>query len=52
VLALIQAGFDPKSFPILNEKMRYVVTNAMERHLRGYHIAVHQSAEAFIVPGV
>lgn len=51
VLALIQAGFDPKSFPILNEKMRYVIKNAMERHLRGYHIEVRQSAGAFIVPG-
>jgi len=51
VLALIQAGFDPKSSPILNEKMRHVVKNAVERHLRGYHIEVRQSAQAFIVPG-
>ena len=51
VLALIQAGFDPKSSPILNEKMRYVIKNAVERYLRGYHIEVRQSAGAFIVPG-
>jgi RNA-dependent RNA polymerase len=51
VLALIQVGFDPKSAPLLNEKMRHVITNAMERHLRGYHIEVRQSVEAFIVPG-
>lgn len=51
VLALVQAGFDPKSSPLLNEKMRHVITSAMERHLRGYHIEVRQSAEAFIVPG-
>jgi RNA-dependent RNA polymerase len=51
VLALIQAGFDPKSFPILKEKMKYVVENSVKRHLRGYHIGVPQSAGAFIVPG-
>lgn len=51
VLALIQAGFDPKSSPFLNEKMRYVIKKAVERHLRGYHIPVRQSAGAFIVPG-
>lgn len=51
VLALIQAGFDPKSSPILNEKMRHVIKTAVERHLQGYHIEVRQSAEAFIVPG-
>jgi RNA-dependent RNA polymerase len=51
VLALIQAGFDPKCSPILNEKMRHVIKNAGERHLQGYHIEVRQSAQAFIVPG-
>ncbi len=51
VLALIQAGFDPKSSPILNEKMKYVIKSAVKRHLRGYHIEVRQSATAFIVPG-
>jgi hypothetical protein len=51
VLALLQAGFNPQSFPILNAKMRYVIKNALERHLRGYHIEVRQSAGAFIVPG-
>jgi RNA-dependent RNA polymerase len=51
VLALIQAGFDPRSSPILNEKMRHVIKTAVERHLQGYHIGVRQSAEAFIVPG-
>jgi RNA-dependent RNA polymerase len=51
VLALIQAGFDPKSSPLLYEKMRHVIKSAVERRLRGYHIEVRQSAEAFIVPG-
>ena len=51
VLALIQGGFHPKSSPILYEKMRYVIKTALERHLRGYHIEVRQSAEAFVVPG-
>lgn len=52
VLALIQAGFDPKSSPLLNDNMRYVIKKAAERHLQGYHIEVRQSAQAFIVPGV
>ena len=51
VLAMIQAGFDPKSSPILNDKMRYVIEKTLERHLQGYHIEVRQSAAAFIVPG-
>jgi RNA-dependent RNA polymerase len=51
VLALIQAGFDPKSSPILYDKMKYVIKTAVERHLGGYHIEVRQSAQAFIVPG-
>jgi RNA-dependent RNA polymerase len=51
VLALIQAGFDPKSSPILYDKMRSVIKIAVERHLGGYHIEVRQSAQAFIVPG-
>lgn len=51
VLALIQAGFDPRSSSFLNEKMRYVIKNAVDRCLRGYHIEVPQSAGAFIVPG-
>ena len=51
VLELIQAGFDPRSSPILYEKMRYVVKQAMDRHLDKFHLEVHQSAEAFIVPG-
>lgn len=50
-LELIQAGFDPKSSPILNEKMRYVVIQAMDRHLDKFHLDVRQSAEAFIAPG-
>lgn len=51
VLALLQAGFGPKSSPLLYEKMRHVIKSAVERRLRGYHIEVRQSAEAFIVPG-
>jgi RNA-dependent RNA polymerase len=51
VLELIQAGFDPRSSPILFEKMRYVVKQAMNRHLDKFHLEVRQSAEAFIVPG-
>jgi RNA-dependent RNA polymerase len=51
VLALIQAGFNPKSAPLLYEKMRHVIKNALDRHLRGYRVEVRQSAEAFIVPG-
>lgn len=51
VLELIQAGFDPKSSPTLNEKMRYVVSQAMGRHLDKFHLDVRRSAEAFIVPG-
>jgi RNA-dependent RNA polymerase len=51
VLELIQAGFDPKCSPILNEKMRRVVSQAMDRHLDKFHLDVRQSAEAFIVPG-
>ena len=51
VLELIQAGFTPQSCPILFEKMRYVVQQAMGRYLDKYHLEVRQSAEAFIVPG-
>jgi len=51
VLELIQAGFRPQSSPILFEKMRYVVQQAMDRYLDKYHLEVRQSAEAFIVPG-
>ncbi len=51
VLALIQAGFNPKSSPILKQKMQYVIQKAVEQHLQGYHIKVRQSAQAFIVPG-
>jgi RNA-dependent RNA polymerase len=51
VLALIQAGFNPISSPILYQKMRYVIKKAVEQHLQGYHIKVRQSAQAFIVPG-
>ena len=52
VLELIQAGFDPRSSPILYEKMRTVVKQAMDRHLEKFHLDVCQSAEAFIVPGM
>ena len=51
VLELIQAGFDPRSSPILNGKMQYVVKQAMHQHLDNFHLEVRQSAEAFIVPG-
>jgi len=51
VLELIQAGFKPQSSPVLFEKMRYVVQQAMNRYLEKYHLEVLQSAEAFIVPG-
>jgi hypothetical protein len=51
VLELIQAGFKPQSSPVLFEKMRYVVQQAMDRYLDKYHLEVCQSAEAFIVPG-
>jgi hypothetical protein len=50
VLELIQAGFKPQSCPLLFEKMRYVVQQAMDRYLDKYHLEVCQSAEAFIVP--
>ena len=52
VLDLIQAGFSPKSSPLLYEKMRWVLKQAMEHFLEKYHIEVPQSAEGFIVPGV
>jgi RNA-dependent RNA polymerase len=52
VLELIQAGFSPKSFFYLHEKMRVVVGKAMDRHLQKYRLEVRQSAQAFIVPGV
>jgi len=51
VLELIQVGFRPQGSPILFEKMRYVVQQAMGRYLDKYHLEVRQSAEAFIVPG-
>ena len=51
VLELIQAGFSPKTFPFLHEKMRHVVRMAMSRHLQKYRLEVRQSAQAFIVPG-
>ncbi len=51
VLALIQAGFTPKTSPILNEKMRYVIKNSLKWLLQKYRIEVPQSAQAFIVPG-
>jgi hypothetical protein len=51
VLELIQAGFDPRSSPILYEKMERVVSQAMNRQLDKFHLEVRQSAEAFIVPG-
>jgi RNA-dependent RNA polymerase len=51
VLELIQAGFNPKSFPPLYENMRYVLTQALSRYLNKYHLEVPQSAEAFIIPG-
>jgi hypothetical protein len=52
VLELIQAGFSPKSSPILREKMRHVVRMVMSRRLEKYHLDVRQSAQALIVPGV
>ena len=52
VLELIQAGFNPRSSVYLFEKMRFVVREAMNRHLKRYHLEVPQSAEAFIIPGV
>jgi RNA-dependent RNA polymerase len=51
VLELIQAGFNPRNSSHLNEKMRLVVEQAMNRYLGKYHLEVPQSAEAFIVPG-
>ena len=51
VLALIQAGFSPKTCPLLHEKMRFVIKTAINRHLEKYRIEVRQSAQAFIVPG-
>jgi RNA-dependent RNA polymerase len=52
VLQLIQAGFNPKSFPFLYEEMKGVLKQAMKQFMKKYHIEVPQSAEAFIVPGV
>ncbi len=52
VLELIQAGFNPRDSQYLYEKMRNVLKQANESHLKKYHIDVPQSAEAFIVPGV
>jgi hypothetical protein len=52
VLELIQAGFSPKSSPILREKMKHVVRMVMSRRLEKYHLDVRQSAQALIVPGV
>jgi RNA-dependent RNA polymerase len=51
VLALIQAGFSPKTCPFLHEKMRFVVQTAINRHLKKYRLEVRQSAQAFIIPG-
>jgi hypothetical protein len=52
VLELIQAGFHPRSSPILHEKMQMVIKQAMNRHLEKFHLEVRQSADAFIVPGM
>ncbi|TBU58167.1 RNA dependent RNA polymerase-domain-containing protein [Dichomitus squalens] len=49
-LDLIQAGFNPLKLEFLYEKLKKIVTMAIDDIISDYHISVPLSAEAFIIP--
>ncbi|KAI0756131.1 RNA dependent RNA polymerase-domain-containing protein [Daedaleopsis nitida] len=49
-LDLIQAGFFPQKLKLLYDKIKWIVTKAIDDIIHEYHISVPLSAEAFIVP--
>jgi len=48
---LILAGFHPLYFEFLYDKMKTVVTIAIDSFVKNFHITVSESLEAFILPG-
>ncbi|KDQ62864.1 hypothetical protein JAAARDRAFT_53096 [Jaapia argillacea MUCL 33604] len=49
-LAMIAAGFHPKTCPVLYEKLKFICANKVESFIKDYHIEVPESAEAYVVP--
>ena len=52
VLDMIQCGFEPLRVEILYDKLKKIVTMAIDDIISDYHVSVPLSAEAFIVPGM
>ena len=52
VLDMIQSGFEPLRVEILYDKLKKIVTMAIDDIISDYHVSVPLSAEAFIVPGM
>lgn len=49
--ALLLAGISPVQSPLVREKLKFVMTEAIKSYMDCFRIPVMLSAEAFIVPG-
>lgn len=50
-MELVQANFHPAKTEKLYEKIKYIISKAIEASVKDYRIPVLESLGAFIVPG-
>lgn len=51
VISLLDSGFEPKTCPVLREKLMIAIKGYIRREVKSYHPEVPLSASGFIVPG-